>query len=57
MVGAPRDPVHPLALAEATAAALPAATLRVVMARDEDPPRQLGQIAREVTRFVTQLSR
>ena len=57
VVGAPRDPVHPLTLAEATAAALPAATLRVVTARDEDPPRQLDQIAREVTRFVTQLSR
>lgn len=52
VVGAPRDPVHPLALAEATAAALPAASLRVVMARDEDPPRQLEQITREVARFV-----
>jgi pimeloyl-ACP methyl ester carboxylesterase len=53
VVGAPRDPVHPLALAEATAAALPAATLRVVRARDEDPPGQLAQIASAVARFVT----
>ena len=52
VVGAPRDPVHPLELAEATAAALPAATLRVVMARDQDPPGQLAQIARETARFV-----
>jgi pimeloyl-ACP methyl ester carboxylesterase len=52
VVGAPRDPVHPLALAEATAAALPAASLRVVLARDEDPQRQQAQIARETARFV-----
>ena len=52
VVGAPRDPVHPLALAEATAAALPAASLRVVLARDDDPPGQADQIAREVARFV-----
>lgn len=52
VVGAPRDPVHPLAVAEATAAALPEASLRVVMARDEDPPGQLAQIARETARFV-----
>jgi pimeloyl-ACP methyl ester carboxylesterase len=52
VVGAPRDPVHPLALAEATAAALPDASLRVVMARDEDPARQLAQIASEIARFV-----
>jgi hypothetical protein len=44
--------VHPLALAEATAAALPDASLRVVMARDEDPARQLAQIASEIARFV-----
>ncbi len=53
VVGAPRDPVHPLELAEATAAALPAATLRVVMARDVDPPGQLAQIASEAMRFMT----
>ena len=53
VVGAPRDPVHPLALAEATAAALPAATLRVVTARDQDPPGQLAQIAGETARFIT----
>jgi pimeloyl-ACP methyl ester carboxylesterase len=52
VVGAPRDPVHPLALAEATAAALPGASLRVVTARDEDPPGQAAQIARETARFV-----
>ncbi|HEY2521821.1 MAG TPA: alpha/beta fold hydrolase [Streptosporangiaceae bacterium] len=52
VLGAPRDPVHPLELAEATAAALPAASLRVVMARDEDPSRQLAQIASETTRFI-----
>ena len=57
VVGAPGDPVHPLALAQATAEALPAASLRVVMARDGDPPGQLAQIAREVARFVAQLSR
>jgi pimeloyl-ACP methyl ester carboxylesterase len=55
VVGAPRDPVHPLALAEATAAALPDASLRVVVARDEDPARQLAQIGQETTRFVTQV--
>jgi pimeloyl-ACP methyl ester carboxylesterase len=55
VVGAPRDPVHPLALAEATAAALPAAQLRVVMARDDDPPRQLAQIAAGTAGFVAQL--
>ncbi|HEX4255758.1 MAG TPA: alpha/beta fold hydrolase [Streptosporangiaceae bacterium] len=54
VVGAPRDPVHPLALAEATAAALPTATLRVVAARDEDPPGQLAQIAGAVARFVAE---
>ena len=53
VVGAPRDPVHPLALAEATAGALPAATLRVVTARDQDPPGQLAQIAGETARFIT----
>jgi pimeloyl-ACP methyl ester carboxylesterase len=53
VVGTPRDPVHPLELAEATAAALPAATLRVVMARDEDPLGQLAQIANETARFTT----
>jgi pimeloyl-ACP methyl ester carboxylesterase len=52
VVGAPGDPVHPLALAEATAAALPEASLRVVKARDEDPPGQLAQIARETAQFV-----
>jgi pimeloyl-ACP methyl ester carboxylesterase len=52
VVGAPRDPVHPLALAEATAAALPTATLRVVAARDEDPSGQLAQIAGAVAQFV-----
>jgi pimeloyl-ACP methyl ester carboxylesterase len=55
VVGAPRDPVHPLGLAEATAAALPDATLRVVMERDGDPPRQLAQIAQETARFVTRV--
>ncbi|HEY0718481.1 MAG TPA: alpha/beta fold hydrolase [Streptosporangiaceae bacterium] len=55
VVGAPRDPVHPLALAQATAAALPEASLRVVKARDEDPPGQLAQIARETARFVQQV--
>jgi pimeloyl-ACP methyl ester carboxylesterase len=55
VVGAPRDPVHPVALAEATAAALPEAALRVVMARDDDPPRQLAQIAAETASFVAQL--
>jgi pimeloyl-ACP methyl ester carboxylesterase len=55
VVGAPRDPVHPLALAEATAAALPQASLRVVLARDEDPPGQLAQIARETARFVREV--
>jgi pimeloyl-ACP methyl ester carboxylesterase len=53
VVGAPRDPVHPLALAEATAVALPQASLRVVAARDEDPPGQLAQISREIAQFVT----
>ncbi len=57
VVGAPRDPVHPLELAEATAAALPEATLRVVIARDDDPPRQRDQIAQAVASFVAQLSR
>jgi pimeloyl-ACP methyl ester carboxylesterase len=55
VVGAPRDPVHPLALAEATAAALPDASLRVVSERDEDPARQLAQIAQETARFVAQV--
>ena len=54
VVGAPRDPVHPVALAEATAAALPQASLRVVMARDDDPPRQLAQIAAATADFVAQ---
>jgi pimeloyl-ACP methyl ester carboxylesterase len=52
VVGARRDPVHPVALAEATAAALPEASLRVVRARDEDPAGQAGQIAGAITRFV-----
>jgi pimeloyl-ACP methyl ester carboxylesterase len=53
VVGTPRDPVHPLALAENTAAALPDARLRVVAARDEDPPGQAAQIAGAVASFVT----
>jgi pimeloyl-ACP methyl ester carboxylesterase len=55
VVGAPRDPVHPLALAEATAAALPDASLRVVSERDEDAARQLTQIAQETARFVARV--
>jgi pimeloyl-ACP methyl ester carboxylesterase len=57
VVGAPRDPVHPLELAEATAAALPNASLRVVKARDEDPPGQAAQIAGAVAGFVTRRCR
>jgi pimeloyl-ACP methyl ester carboxylesterase len=56
VVGAPRDPVHPLALAEATAAALPDASLRVVSERDEDPARQRSEIAQETARFVARFS-
>jgi pimeloyl-ACP methyl ester carboxylesterase len=52
VVGARRDPVHPVALAEATAAALPEASLRVVAARDEDPAGQAAQIAGAITAFV-----
>lgn len=37
VVGAPGDPVHPLALAAEWAAAIPGAVLRTVPARDEDP--------------------
>ena len=53
VVGAPRDPVHPLALAEATAAALPEASLQAVVARDEDPAGQAAQISEATTQFVT----
>ncbi len=52
VVGAPRDLVHPVALAEATAAALPEGSLRVVVARDEDPAGQAAQISEATTRFV-----
>lgn len=52
VIGAPRDPVHPVALAGATAAALPEASLRVVGARDEDPAGQAAQIAAATASFV-----
>ncbi len=52
VIGAHGDPVHPMEVAEATAAALPAATLRRVGPRDEDPAGQLAQISAELTGFL-----
>jgi pimeloyl-ACP methyl ester carboxylesterase len=52
VVGARRDPVHPVAMAETIAAALPDARLRVVMPRDDDAARQLAQISAETSRFL-----
>lgn len=45
VVGAPRDPLHPLALAEQWAAAVPGAVLRTVPARDDDPIGHRARLA------------
>jgi pimeloyl-ACP methyl ester carboxylesterase len=52
VLGAPRDPTHPLAVAEATAAALPDAPLRLLPERDFDAAAQLDQVRRETARFL-----
>jgi pimeloyl-ACP methyl ester carboxylesterase len=56
VLGAPRDPAHPIAVAEATAAALPGASLVRLAGRDEDAAAQLAQVRRETTRFLLQVA-
>jgi len=52
VIGAPRDPVHPLAMAERWAAALPHSTLAVVPARDDDLRGYLLQTRAAVSRAL-----
>jgi pimeloyl-ACP methyl ester carboxylesterase len=52
VLGARRDPVHPLAMAHQWAATLPVAECRELVARDIDPVAQSQQIRRATIDFV-----
>jgi pimeloyl-ACP methyl ester carboxylesterase len=56
VVGAPRDPLHPLGVAEDLSGRLASASLRVVTPRDEDPNRYEEDQRRVVQRFLGDLS-
>jgi pimeloyl-ACP methyl ester carboxylesterase len=55
VVGAPRDPVHPLAFAEELAGLLPEGRLAVITARDVSPERNRADLASTVDAFLAGL--
>jgi pimeloyl-ACP methyl ester carboxylesterase len=53
VIGAPRDPVHPLALAQEWAAAIPGAELATVPARDPDPTGYQAELTARTAAFLS----
>jgi pimeloyl-ACP methyl ester carboxylesterase len=56
VIGAPRDPVHPIGYAEELASLVPGSGLAVLTSRDLSPERNRTDLEAAVNRFLADLA-